>query len=50
MRDYFVVTLPLIPTLLPEGEGSKSPLPLGEGWGEGGTYSFHHVRSLCDSI
>ena len=56
MRDYFVVTLPLmalghpVPTLLPEGEGSKSPLPLEEGWGEGGTYSFHHVRSLCDSI
>ena len=56
MPDYFVVTLPLmalghpVPTLLPEGEGSKSPLPLGEGWGEGGTYSFHDVRSLCDSI
>ena len=39
-----------VPTLLPEGEGIKSPLPLGEGEGEGKTHSFHHLRSLCDSI
>ncbi len=56
MASYFVVTLPLmalghpVPTLLPEGEEIKSALPLGQGEGEGKTHSFHHVRSLCDSI
>ena len=56
MASYFVVTPPLmalghpVPTLLPEGEGIKSPLPLGEGEGEGKTHSFHHLRSLCESI
>ncbi len=29
-----------VPTLLPEGEGSFSPLPLGEGKGEGSAVSI----------
>ena len=43
MRCEFLISLP---TLLPEGEGIKSPLPLGEGQGEGGPISPQQVQSL----
>ena len=56
MLDYFVVTLTLMalghPALtLSQRERGFSPFSLWEkGGDEGKPYSFHHVRSLCDSI
>ncbi len=50
MLDYFVVTLTLTLTLS-QRERGFSPFSLWEkGGDEGKPYSFHHVRSLCDSI